>query len=110
MGCGAYRITHVMQTIKHGDQVEVLARKFLGFRNSEHDSSRESLPSSGCAGALDGSIMIVKSEELRFWKGFGHQQGRRSLAAAHVGNLRAGLQLGLNSLQRRNPRSYKISR
>src|SRR3982074_1125138 len=104
MGCGAYRITHVVQDIGHGNQVVVPARKLLGFRNAKVDAIPETLSGGSCATTIDRFIVIVKSEELRIWEGFGHQQSRRTFAAAHIGDARASLELGLYTLQGRNPR------
>src|SRR5467141_3586482 len=85
MGCGSYRITHVMKTIEYRNQVIVLARKLLGLRYAKVEANLETFSGGSGPGALDGFVVIVKSEELRFWEGFGHQHRRRSLAAAHVG-------------------------
>src|SRR5580693_4647108 len=101
MGCGADRITHVVQTIEHGDQVVVFAWKCFGLRDAKVEAILETLFSGGCAGALDGFVVIVKAKELRFWEGFSHQHGGGSLAAAHIGDARPGLELLLYSLERR---------
>src|SRR5580700_8007518 len=109
MGCGADRITHVVQTIEHGDQVVVFAWKCFGLRDAKVEAILETLFSGGCAGALDGFVVIVKAKELRFWECLGHQHSGRTLAAPHIRDARAGLELGLYALQGRNPRTYKVS-
>src|SRR5882762_10116521 len=103
MLCGAYRITHVVEAIKHGDQVVVLARKLFRLRDAKVETNLETVSGGRGPGALDGFVVIVKAEELRFREGFGHKHRRRSLAAPHIGNARAGIELGLYAVQRRNP-------
>src|SRR5580700_9430207 len=108
MGCSADRISHVVQTVEHGNQVVVLARKCFGLRDTKVEANLEALFSGGSAGALDRFIVIVKAKELRFWEGFSHQHSGRTLAAPHIGDARASLELGLYTLQRRNPRTYQV--
>src|SRR5579859_7427492 len=108
MGCGADRITHVVQTIEHGNQVVVLAWKGFGLRDTKVEANLETFFSGSCARALDGFVMIVKAKELRFWEGFGHQHGGRTLAAPNIGDARSGLELSLNAVQGRNPRTNKV--
>src|SRR6266481_7519872 len=108
MGCGSYRITHVMKTIEYRNQVIVLARKLLGLRYAKVEANLETFSGGSGPGALDGFVVIVKSEELRFWEGFGHQHGGCAFAAAHVGDFGAGFKLGLHTLQRRNPRANEV--
>src|ERR1700739_839978 len=101
MGCGADRITHIVQTIEHGDQVVVFAWKCFGLRDAKVEANLQTLSSGGRSGALDGLVVIVKSKELRFWEGFSHQHGGRTLAATHIGDACAGFELGLYAFQRR---------
>ena len=96
------------KTIEYGDQVVVLAWKLFGLRHAKVEANLETLFGGGCAGSLDGFVVIVESEELRFWKGFRHQHGGRTLAAPHIGDACAGLELGLHALQRRNPRTHEV--
>src|SRR4029077_11576871 len=95
MGCGPYRITHVVETIEYGNQVVVLARKLLGLRHAKVEANLNTFSGGDGAGALDGFVVVVESEKLRIWEGFGHQHGRRSLAAAHIGDFGTALELGL---------------
>src|SRR5580704_60434 len=108
MGCCAYRITHVVETIEHRNQIVVLARKLFGLRDAKVEANLETFSGGDGAGALDRFVVIVKSEELRFWEGFGHQHCRCSLATAHIGDTRAGLELSLYTLQRGNPRTCEV--
>src|SRR5260370_34724247 len=108
MGCGADRITHIVQTIEHGNQVVVLAWKGFGLRDAKVEANLEALFSGGRAGALDGFVVIVEAKELRFWEGFSHQYGGRTLAAPNIGDARAGLELSLDAVQGRNPRTDKV--
>src|SRR5271169_33136 len=108
MGCGADRIAHVVQTIEHGHQVVVFAWKCFGLRDTKVEANLETLFSGDGAGALDGFVVIVKTKELRFWKGLSHQHGRRTLAAPNVGDTRPGLELCLNAVQGKNPRTDKV--
>src|SRR5215470_14829903 len=108
MDCGADRITHVVQTVEHGNQVVVLAWKCFGLRDAKVEANLETLFSGGCAGAFDGFIVIVIAKELRFWKGFSHQHGGRTLAAPNIGDARSGLELSLDAVQGRNPRTDKV--
>src|SRR5208282_2718460 len=108
MGRGADRITHIVQTIEHGDQVVVFAWKCFGLRDAKVEANLETLFSGGCAGALDGFVVIVKAKELRFWEGFGHQHGGRTLAAPNIGDARAGLELSLDAVQGRNPGTDEV--
>jgi len=68
MGCSAYRIAHVVETIEDGNQVVVLAGKLFGLGDTKVEANLETFPGRGGAGALDGFVVIVKSEELRFWE------------------------------------------
>src|ERR1700687_3783181 len=108
MGCGADRITHIVQTIEYGDQVVVFAWKCFGLRDAKVEANLETLFSGDCAGGLDGFGVIVEAEELRFWEGFSHQHCRRTLAAPNIGNTRAGLELSPDAVQGRNPRTDKV--
>src|SRR6267143_4589324 len=108
MGCSAYRIAHVVETIEDGNEVVVLAGKLYGLGDTKVEANLETFPGRCGAGALDGFVVIVKSEELRFWEGFGHQHGGCAFAAAHVGDFGAGFKLGLHALQRRNPRANEV--
>src|SRR6516162_6861506 len=108
MDCGADRITHIVQTIEHSDQVVVFAWKCFGLRDSKVEANLETLFSSGCAGTLDGLVVIVKAKELRFWEGFSHQHGGGTLAAPNIGDAGTGLELSLHAVQGRNPRTDKV--
>src|SRR5258708_11455055 len=108
MGCGADWITHVLQTIEHCDQVIVPARKCFGLRDAKIETNLKTLFGGDCAGAVDGFVVTVKAKELRFWEGLSHQYGGGTLAAPNIGDARAGLELGLNSLKRRYPRAYEV--
>src|SRR3984885_16031398 len=108
MSCGADRITHIVQTIKNRDQVVVFAGKCFGLRDAKVDANLEALLSEGCTGALDGFVVIVKAKKLRFWEGFSHQHGGRTLAAPNIGDARAGLELGLDAVQGGNPRTDQV--
>src|ERR1700693_2490736 len=108
MGCGADRITHVMQTIEHCNQVVVLTWKGFGLRDTKVEANLETFFNGSCAGALDGFVVIVKAEEFRFWEVFSHPHGGRTLSATHIGDARASLELGLYAVQGRNPRTDKV--
>src|SRR5271169_2802473 len=108
MGCGADRITHIVQTIEHGDQIVVFAWKCFGLRDAKVDANLETLFSGDCAGALNGFVVIVETKELRFWEGFSHQHGGRTLAAPNIGDARPDLELSLYAVQGRNPRTDKV--
>src|SRR5258706_8036988 len=108
MGCGADRITHIVQTIEHGDQVVVFSWKCFGHRDAKVKANLETLFRGGCAGALDGFVVIVEPKELRFWECFRHQHGGRTLAAPNISDARAGLELSLDAVQGRNPRTDKV--
>ena len=64
MGCGADRITHIVQTIEHGDQVVVFSWKCFGLRDAKVEANLETFLSGSCARALDGFVVIVEAEEL----------------------------------------------
>ena len=64
MGCGADRITHVVQTIEPGNQVVGLAWKGFGLRDPKVEANLETFLSGSCARALDGFVVIVEAEEL----------------------------------------------
>src|SRR5579872_2309421 len=108
MGCGADRIAHVVQTIEHGDQVVVSAWKRFSLRNAKVDANLKTLFGGGSAGALDRFVVIIKAKELRFREGLSHQHSGCTLAAPHIGDARAGLELSLDALQGRNPRTDKV--
>src|SRR5260370_16327696 len=108
MGWRADRITHIMQTIEHGNQVVVLPWKGFGLRDAKVEANLEALFSGGGAGALDGFVGIVEAKELRFWEGFSHQYGGRTLAASNIGDARARLELSLDAVQGSNPRTDKV--
>src|SRR5579864_1888540 len=108
MGCGADGIAHVVQTIEHGDQVVVFARKRFSLRDAKVDANLETLFGGGSAGALYRFVVIVKAKELRFWEGLSHQHSGCTLAAPHIGDARPGLELCLNAVQGRNPRTDKV--
>src|ERR1700675_3714163 len=109
MGGGADRIAHVVQTIEHGNQVVVLAWKCFGLRNAKVEANLETLFNGGSACALDRFVVIIKAKELRLGESFSHQHGGGTLATPHVRDARAGFELGLHTLQSRNPRTYKVS-
>src|ERR1700730_10237020 len=52
--------------------------------------------------------MIVKTPEARVGVGLGHDDRRRAMAAANVGNLTAGLQFFFDAIERRNPRCDQV--
>src|ERR1700720_3274068 len=105
MRCGANRITHIVQTIEHCDQVIVFAWICFGFRDAKVGANLEALFNGSCASALDRFVVIVKTKELRFWKGFSHQHCGCTLATPYIGDARPGLELCLNAVQGRNPRT-----
>src|ERR1700730_11726285 len=108
MSCGADRITHVMQTIEHGNQVVVFAWKGFGLRDTKVEANLKTFFSGGCASTLDGFVVVVIAKELRFWERFSHEHGGRTLAAPNIGDTRAGLELSLYAVQGRNPRTDKV--
>src|SRR5579872_2016616 len=110
MGRGPDRITHIVQTVEYGDQVVVFPWKCFGLRDAKVEANLEALFRGGCAGAVDGCVVIVEAKELRFWKCFRHQHGGRTLATPNIGDARAGLELSLDAVQGRNPRTDKICR
>src|SRR5579862_434279 len=108
MGCGTDRVTHIVQTIEHGDQIVVFSWKCFGLGDAKVELNLETLSSGRRAGPLDGFVVIVEAKELRFWEGFSHQHGGRTLAAPNIGDARAGFELSLDAVQRRNPRTDKV--
>ena len=66
MRCGANWITHIVQTIEHGDQVVVFAWKGFGLRDTKVEANLETFFSGSCTRALDGFVVLVKAKELRF--------------------------------------------
>src|SRR3984957_20635986 len=99
MSCGADWITHIVQTIEHGDQVVVFTWKCFGLRDAKVEANLETVLSSGRAGSLDGFVVIIEAKELRIWEGFRHQHGGRTCAAPNICDARAGLELCLDVIQ-----------
>src|SRR5580693_5150928 len=97
-----------MQTIEYGYQVVVFAGKCFGLRDAKVEAKLETLFGGDSAGALDRFVVIVETKELRFWEGFSHQHSGCTLAASHIGDARASLELGLYTFEGRNPRTDKV--
>src|ERR1700721_538879 len=108
MSCGADWITHIVQTLEHGDQVVVFSWKCFGLGDAKVEANLKTLFSGGRASALDGLVVIVEAKKLRFWEGFSHQHGGRTLAAPNIGDARAGFELSLDAVQGRNPGTDKV--
>ncbi len=100
---GADRVAHVVQAVEYAHEVVVLARVVLGRGDLEGDAISDARVLCRFACALDRGVVVVESEEPRVRERFGHDDRRRAVPAADVGDLRAALQLLLDSVQGRNP-------
>src|ERR1700722_7247417 len=66
-------IAHVVQAIKHRNEIVFFPGKFLGGGHIEADAIDQAVAFSGCACAFNGLVVIIEAEEMRFGEGLGHQ-------------------------------------
>ena len=60
------------------------------------------------ASALDRRVVVVEAEELRVRERLGHDDRRRAVSAADVGDLRAAFELLLDPVESRDPLGHEV--
>src|ERR1700722_13829711 len=98
---GADRITHVVQTVEHRDEIVIAARVGLRAGDFEANPVIETGLLCTLARAHDGRLMVVEADEFRGGVSLRHDDRGRAMSAAHIGDARAGLQFRLHPLQGR---------
>src|SRR5215469_9709569 len=95
---GANGITHVMESIEHGDKSIVITWEIFRRRNTEIDV-RNLLLLSVAIRCVDRSRMQIKSIELGVRKRLRHDQGGDAMTAANVCYPNSGVQLSFDPVQ-----------
>ena len=108
MGRRADGVAHIVQAVEKGDEIVAVARELLGRRNREDDAIADTGLFGGFAGAGDRRGMIVEAVEARFREGFRHHDGGCAVPAAHVGDLRAALELCRHAIKCGQPAAGEI--
>ena len=99
----APRVPHVVQTIKHRNQVKIALANALGRRGFKANIVQ------GLVGLRmpfcfrDRGFMEIKADECAVRIGLRHQQRREADAATDVGDLYTLFQPGLHAVERRDP-------
>jgi hypothetical protein len=107
---GADGIAHVVEAIKNGDEVVAFPRELLRFGHFKRDTVGHAFTLGGFPGALDGFVMVVKTEELGIGEGFGEEDGGGAFATANVGDASPAFKLGLYVLECGDPGADKVGR
>src|SRR6516164_9843439 len=96
-------ITHVVQAIKAGDKIEVLARIVLGRGDFEMSIAGDTIL--GCVRfcGLDRAWMEVIANEFGIRESLSHKGCGYSVAAPDVGNAGTAFELGKDPLHCRKP-------
>src|SRR5579884_2433496 len=100
---GARGIPHVVQAIEERNEIIVLARIVLGFRDLETDAVGNAGILCALLGGFDGFVMIIEGKKLGLGIMLRHQNGGSAETAADIGHARAVLEFGFNTFERRNP-------
>src|SRR5271157_3857280 len=108
MFCCPNGVTHIMQAIEYRDKVVASTWELLGLSHLECDSIGEPFFLRIFARGFNGLVVIVKTEESRFWECFGHQNCRRSCTTSHIRDTRSTFQFRLHPVESRNPRRNQI--
>ena len=102
-------IAHVVQAVEMGDEIEAAPRI---IRRAGH-VERDAVGHSGLAGplirCLDRRSVHVEAKETALRIRLGHKDGRSPVPAADVGRSGPGGKLGLDAVQRGNPRRDQIA-
>src|SRR5215472_4888423 len=76
-----------MQTVEEGDQIETILGIILGRRDPEPGIRYGIVFAGMCLCVFDRARMEVVANELRIWKGLGHQHGGPAVTAPDIGHL-----------------------
>src|ERR1700761_1790793 len=95
------RISHVMQAVKHSDQIEAAFADFFSFGRCEPHSMRESVSRGVRVRLLNRGHVKVISDKRAVRKRLCHQKGREADAATNICDLGAGFQLWDHAVERR---------
>ena len=96
----APRVPHIVQTIKHRDQVEISLANALGRRRFEANIVQRlmGLRMPFCFG--DRGLMEIKADKCAVRIGLSHEQRREADAATDVGDFYTLFQPGLHAVER----------
>ena len=90
-----------MQIVEEGDQIETILGIVLGRRDPEPGIRYGIVFAGMCLCVFDRARMEVVANELRIWKGLGHQHGGPAVTAPDIGHLGAALQFFDDTVERR---------
>ena len=105
---GADGVAHVVQAVEHAHQVVAVAGILLCRVCRERDPIIDARFLGRLVCALDRRCVVVEAEEFGVGERLGHDDRRRSVAAADVGDLGAAFELLLHSIQGRNPLADQV--
>ena len=95
-------IPHVVKTVEERHEIKLLAGKFLRQTHLEGYAIGQSRGLSRFVRRFDGLFMVVVAVKTRIGVGLRHDQSRRTVPAADVGNLGAGFQLLFDAFECRD--------
>src|ERR1700687_865797 len=99
---GTARISQIVQHVKEGDEIEIF-RAILFSRGNLEACVRTAMSPVVCSGLLERAGMKIVPNEVGLRKSVCHEHGRKPCSASDVGDRGPALQLGHDSVERREP-------
>ena len=105
---GAHGIAHVVQAVEGRDEVVAGARVLLRGGGAEPHAVAQAGLVRACGRLVERALVAVEAGELGRRERLGHHQRGGAVAAADVGHARARQQLGLDAVERGDPRRHEV--
>src|SRR4029077_4514322 len=93
MSCGADWVSHIVQTVEEGHEVQSGSTKILCRADLEEHVVGDAMRGGVLARRLDRTRVEVVADEFRVRESFGHHHRRPAMAAADIGHLAAAVEL-----------------
>ena len=101
------RVAEVVERVEEGDEVVALAAQLRRAGDLERHAVGDARLRGALARGRDRLGVVVDPDEARGGERLGHQDRRGAVAAADVGDERAGLELGDDAVERRQPLGHQ---